>query len=188
MTESLLCSLVWILTVSSVCSSPTFSPVWGLLIPDKVALPGRVPESLSVCVCCHSVMCDSATPWAVARQDFSRRGSWSGLLFPTPRHLPNLGIKASLLLSPTLAAGFFTTAPPCYRSQREISGSGRLIQQTNSKEHWGKDLAWVSGCVKWQCLEESWTRSLLSNMVATRLRWLWSACNVASLNWDVLQR
>ena len=187
MTESLLCSLIWILTVSSVCLNPTFSPVWGLLIPDKVTHPGRVPESLSVCVCavCHVWLCD---PWIIAWQDFSRWGYWSGLPFPTPRDLPNLGIKASLFLSPTLAAGFFTTAPPCYRSQRESSGSGRLIQQTNSKEHWGKDLAWVSGCVKWQCLEESWTRSLLSNMVATRLRWLWSACSVASLNWDVLQR
>ena len=38
----------------------------------------------------HSVVSDSATPWAVARQaplsmGFSRKEHWSGLPFPTPR-------------------------------------------------------------------------------------------------------
>ena len=38
------------------------------------------------------------TPWAVARQDplpigFPRQEYWSGLLFPSPGDLPNLGIK-----------------------------------------------------------------------------------------------
>ena len=46
----------------------------------------------------HSVMSDSATPWTVARQaplsmEFSRQEHWSGLPFPTPRDLPNLGIE-----------------------------------------------------------------------------------------------
>ena len=37
---------------------------------------------------------------------------WSGLPFPTPRDLPNLGIKPVSLASPALAGGFFTTEPP----------------------------------------------------------------------------
>ena len=54
------------------------------------------------------------TPWTVSLQillsmEFPRQEYWSGLLFPTPRDLPNLGIE---LVPPTLADGFFTTEPP----------------------------------------------------------------------------
>ena len=45
---------------------------------------------------------------------FSRQEYWSGLPFPSPRDLPNPGIKS---VSPALAGRFFTTAPPdhkCY--------------------------------------------------------------------------
>ena len=57
----------------------------------------------------HSVVSDSATPWAVARQallsmEFFKQEYWSGLPFPTPGDLPHLGIE---LLSPTLADKFF---------------------------------------------------------------------------------
>ena len=53
------------------------------------------------------------TPWAVARQaplsmGFPRHEYWSGLPFPSPGNLPNLGIEHS---SPALADGFFTTEP-----------------------------------------------------------------------------
>ena len=44
--------------------------------------------------------------------EFSRQEYWAGLLFPTPGHLPNPGIKLMSLTSPALADGFFTTAPP----------------------------------------------------------------------------
>ena len=55
-----------------------------------------------------------ATPWTVARQapmslEFPRQEYWSGFPFPAPGDLSNPGIEP---VSPTLAGGFFTTAPP----------------------------------------------------------------------------
>ena len=41
--------------------------------------------------------------------EFSRQEYWSGLSFPTPGYLPNLGIETTSLASPVLAGGFFTT-------------------------------------------------------------------------------
>ena len=40
---------------------------------------------------------------------FSRQEYWSGLPFPSPGDLPNLGIESR---SPIFADGFFTTEPP----------------------------------------------------------------------------
>ena len=56
-----------------------------------------------------------ATPWTVACQaplsvGFSRQKYWSGLPFPSPGDLLNPGIEHKLLLSPSLAGGFFTTS------------------------------------------------------------------------------
>ena len=64
-----------------------------------------------------SLMSDSATPWTTAHpaplsMEFSRQEYWSGLPFPTPGDLPDLGIEPASLLSPALAGGFFTTVPP----------------------------------------------------------------------------
>ena len=64
-----------------------------------------------------SVVCDSATPWAIARQsplfvEFSGQQYWSGLPFPTPGDVPDPGIKPESLASPALTGGFFTAAPP----------------------------------------------------------------------------
>ena len=76
-------------------------------------------ESISgrMCVCIHSVMSDSATPWTVACQvplsmEFSRQEYWSRLPFPSPGDLPYPGFKPTSLASPALAVGFFTTVPP----------------------------------------------------------------------------
>ena len=44
--------------------------------------------------------------------EFSRQESWSGLLFPTLRDLPDPGIEPVSLESPALVGGFFTTVPP----------------------------------------------------------------------------
>ena len=41
--------------------------------------------------------------------DFSRQEYWSGLLFPSPGDLPDPGIEP---VSPPLAGGLSTTAPP----------------------------------------------------------------------------
>ena len=58
-----------------------------------------------------------ATPWTAAYQaplpmGFSRQEYWSGLPFPSPEDLPYPGIEHGSLVSPALAGGFFTTAPP----------------------------------------------------------------------------
>ena len=63
----------------------------------------------------HQVASDSfATPWAVACQGplsmgFPRQEYWSGLPFPSPEDLPNLGVEA---VFPALAGRFFTAEPP----------------------------------------------------------------------------
>jgi len=53
-------------------------------------------------------------PWTAACQahlsvGFSRQEYWSGLPFPSPGDLPNLGIKTASL---ALAGRFFMTEPP----------------------------------------------------------------------------
>ena len=54
------------------------------------------------------------TPWTIACQAplsmvFPRPEYWSGLPFPPPGDLPNLGVEP---VSPALAGEFFTTEPP----------------------------------------------------------------------------
>ena len=58
-----------------------------------------------------------ATLWTVASQaplsmGFPRQEYSSGLQFPAPGDLPNLGIELVSPVSPELAGGFFTTEPP----------------------------------------------------------------------------
>ena len=58
----------------------------------------------------HGSMCALYSPWTVARQDplsmeLYKQEYWSGLPFPTPRDLPNSGIKPASLVSPALADG-----------------------------------------------------------------------------------
>ena len=55
-----------------------------------------------------------ATPWTIAHQaslstGFSKQEYWSGLPFPSPGDLPNLGIEPG---SPALQAGFLASDPP----------------------------------------------------------------------------
>ena len=62
----------------------------------------------------RQVMPDSfVTPWTAAHQaslsmGFPRQEHWSGLPFPSPGDLPDLGMEP---VSPALADGFFTTEP-----------------------------------------------------------------------------
>ena len=44
--------------------------------------------------------------------EFSRQEYWSGLPFPPPGNLPNLGIEPAAPVVPALAHGFFSTEPP----------------------------------------------------------------------------
>ena len=58
-----------------------------------------------------------AAPWTVARQallsmGFSSQEYWSGLPFSSPGAGPDPGIEPVSPVSPALAGGFFTTAPP----------------------------------------------------------------------------
>ena len=82
---------------------------------------------INICVCVCVCVCVCAqllshvqffvTPWTVAYQvalsiEFSRQEYWSRLPFPTPVDLHNPGINPLSLVSPALAEGFSTTAPP----------------------------------------------------------------------------
>ena len=78
-------------------------------------------------------MSNSATPWTVASQApppmrFSRQEYWIVSLCPSPRDLPNPGIKPGSLMSPPLAGRFFTTsttweAQNKYESESEVAQS-----------------------------------------------------------------
>jgi len=81
-----------------------------------IELLGKVRVELvtrgQACVLSHVRL--FVTPWTVAHQaplpmEFSRQEYWSGLLFPTPGNLPNLGTEP---VSPALAHRSFTTTPP----------------------------------------------------------------------------
>ena len=71
-----------------------------------------------ICVCVlsnFSYVLLLVTLWTVSPQaplsmGFSRQEYWSGLPFPPPGDLPDLGVKSASLKSPALAGGFFTTS------------------------------------------------------------------------------
>ena len=67
-----------------------------------------------MCACVLSHVWPFVTTWTVACQaplsmELSRQEYWSGLPFPTPGDLPDPGIEPVSLVSPALAAGFFTS-------------------------------------------------------------------------------
>ena len=94
--------------------------VWGQFY--GVCSPGYTQYMLILCVCVHACVHAQScltfmTPMTIAHQvslsmGLPRQEHWSGLLFPTPRDLPNSGIKAVFFVSPALAGKFFTTVPP----------------------------------------------------------------------------
>ena len=66
------------------------------------------------CVCMLSCVWLFTIPRTIAHQaplsmEFSIEELWSGLPFPTPGDLPDLGAEPA---SPALAGRFFTTVPP----------------------------------------------------------------------------
>ena len=69
------------------------------------------------CMCVFSHVQLFVAPWTVAHQgslsvEFSRQVYWSGLPFPTPKDLPDPGIKTGSPESPAWASKFFTAEPP----------------------------------------------------------------------------
>ena len=70
----------------------------------------RLVETGCVCARLLSHVLFFAIPWTVAHEaPLSRQESWSGLPYPPPGDLPDLGIKLISLTSPALAGRFFTT-------------------------------------------------------------------------------
>ena len=116
-----------VLSDSSWVRAKSLSPVWVFLGACWVT---QSCLTLSGCVLSHSVLSESSwvgagslshvwlffeSPWTVAHQaplfmGFSRQEYWSGVPFPSPRHLPDPGIKLVSLVSPSLAGRFFTTS------------------------------------------------------------------------------
>ena len=70
-----------------------------------------------MCVSVHAQSCLFMTQWTVAHQaslfmEFSNQEYWSGLLFPSPGHLPDAGVKPMSPASPALAGDSLPLAPP----------------------------------------------------------------------------
>ena len=73
-----------------------------------------------------------ATLWTVAHQaplsmGFPRQEYWSRLPVPPPGDLPHPGIKPASHMSPALACGFFTIAPPG-KHPYLLSGGKQILQ------------------------------------------------------------
>ena len=98
--------------------SSTLQPEWFSWNTNTISHPYSV-WNLCVCVCAQ-LLSDVQlfmNRWTVACQaplfmEFSRREYWSMLPFPTPGGFPDPGIDPTPLVSPALADGFFTAAPP----------------------------------------------------------------------------
>ena len=87
----------------------------------EIQIQYHIPIPSEICVCvCAQLLSDVQlfmNRWTVACQaplfmEFSRREYWSMLPFPTPGGFPDPGIEPTPLVSPALADGFFTAAPP----------------------------------------------------------------------------
>ena len=96
---------------------------------------GNCCVCVCVCVCARTLshVLLFVTPWTVDCQaplsmEFYRQEHWSGLPFPPPGDLPNLGIEPTSLVSPALAGGFFTTSPPGKAAMGNCYSMGKKFQ------------------------------------------------------------
>ena len=105
------------------------------------------PSGLGGCVLPLSRVQLFGTPWTVARQaplsmGFFKQEYWSGLPFPSPGDLPDLGIKPASFASPALAGRFFTTSttwealrrvktkePACPGNPKALGSLAELLEQ-----------------------------------------------------------
>ena len=120
---------------------------------------------------CFSHVWLCTTPWTVAYQaplsmEFSRQEHWSGLPFPSQEYLPDPGIEAVSLTSPSLADGFFTTST----TSGYIWRCNWLALCHTSLE---KSMATHSSICAWRI---PWTVEPggLQSMGSQRVRWDWS--------------
>ena len=77
------------------------------------------------------------TPWTVAHQvplsmEFSRQEYWSGLPFPTPGDLSDLGIEPRSPVSLALTGRFFTTVPS---GKPKLYSATRNLFEENTSDH-----------------------------------------------------
>ena len=84
-------------------------------IPSHGDLESKVAPGLQLHV--FSCVRFFVAQWTVGHQaplsmEFSRQEYWSELQFPSPGNLPDPGIEPTTPVSPPLADGFLTTAPP----------------------------------------------------------------------------
>ena len=98
------------------------------VIPWNCSLPGSSVHGIfqarilvCVCVCVKSLQlcptfCDPKTVVLGDSPSEKTEEYWSGLLFPSPGDLPDLGIEPA---SPALAGRFFTSEPPGKPLQRK---------------------------------------------------------------------
>ena len=71
--------------------------------------------------------------------ELSRQEQWNGLLFPTPGNLPNPGTEPTLLVSPALASGFFTTNTFCKRCMPLGRSFHLCAYSLTFRQSWGGD-------------------------------------------------
>ena len=89
--------------------------VYSTIFQYDTVFASLLSECKAKCVCSLTQLCPTlATPKTVARQaplsmGFPRQEYSGELPFPSPGHLPNLGIKST---SAALAGGFFTIEAP----------------------------------------------------------------------------
>ena len=99
-----------------------------LLLVKKGRSDGK---GVSVCVLVsqsHPALCN---PWTVAGQtslsmEFSRQENWSGLPFPSPGDLPDLGVEPE---SPTLQAASLPSEPPISVNLRKCHCAPRFKER-----------------------------------------------------------
>ena len=129
-----------------------------------------------------------ATPWTVAYQaspsmGFSRQGYWSGLLFPSPGDLPDLGIKPWFPALPADAlpseskenfkrlAGFyiFIAIKMCIHKQQGFLYSTRNCIQCPLINHNGKTYENLSELQEMVMNREAW-RAVIHGVAKSRTR------------------
>ena len=89
-----------------------YSSIFAWQIPWTGNLVGYSPcvhaKSLQLClILCHSMDHSQQAPLSMG---FFKQECWNGLLYPSPRDLPDPEIKPTSLMSPALTGGFFTTS------------------------------------------------------------------------------
>ena len=116
----------------------------------------------TACLCLRvscSLISNSEIPWTIARQtplsmELSRQEYWSGLLFPSPRDVPDPGIKPR---SPTLQADSSRSKPPEWRTNMPLEEHASGIKDRNLRKTINKYKWWFHDHLQvkssWDCFQ-----------------------------------